>query len=52
MAAPHVSGLYAAIKAAIPGVTVANATDWINTQGSVSVTAHGYTFRRIHLPNF
>lgn len=38
-AAPHVAGLYAAVKAASPGeVSVANITTWIVTTGSIPVT--------------
>lgn len=56
-AAPHVSGLYAAIKAATPGTSVANATAWIMTTGSIPVTINlpgvgNQTFRRVRAPNF
>ena len=60
-ATPHVTGIYAAIKAANPGgISVANATAWIVSTGSipvpVTVKKDGIditeTFRRIRLPNF
>ena len=60
-ATPHVAGVYAAIKAANPGgISVANATAWIVSTGSipVSVTVNKdnaniiETFRRVRLPNF
>lgn len=56
MAAPHAAGVYAAIKAANPGISVATATRWIETQASFSVS---YTmpgnrgvryYRRIKIP--
>lgn len=38
-AAPHVAGLYAAIKAANPGgISVADVTAWVVTTGSIAVT--------------
>ena len=55
-AAPHVSGIYALIKAASPGVTVADATAWIVGSASFNVTynlpspAGTQSFRRIQLP--
>jgi subtilisin family serine protease len=52
MAAPHIAGYYAAIKAATPGITVANATAWILATGSVPASAHGYTYRRIKAQGF
>ncbi|WMJ08620.1 S8 family serine peptidase [Nitrosomonas sp. sh817] len=57
MAAPHVAGFYAAIKAATPGTSVANATAWIVTTGSIPVTINlpgvgNQTFRRVRAPNF
>jgi subtilisin family serine protease len=51
-AAPHVSGVYAAIKAAVPGISVADATDWIVNTGSIPVTVDTKTYRRIRIPNF
>lgn len=60
-ATPHVTGIYAAIKAANPaGISIANATAWIVSTGSipVSVTVNKdgvnviETFRRVRLPNF
>ncbi|WP_292915815.1 S8 family serine peptidase [Nitrosomonas sp.] len=58
MAAPHVAGFYAAIKAATPGTSVANATAWIVTTGSIPVTINlpvpvgNQVFRRVRAPNF
>jgi hypothetical protein len=57
-AAPHAAGVYAAIKAAIPGISVADATAWIITTGSIPVTynlpapVNTQTYRRIRIPNF
>lgn len=51
-AAPHAAGVYAAIKAAIPGISVADATAWIVTTGSIPVTVDTKTYRRIRIPNF
>lgn len=51
MAAPHVAGLYAVVKSAFPGISVANASAWI--VGSASIwtdTSAGYQVKRIHLP--
>lgn len=60
MAAPHITGLYAAIKAAIPGVSVPNATAWIRNNAaqplapvsacSDAVTCTQSTYFRIRLP--
>lgn len=57
-AAPHVSGLYAAIKAANPGgISVGDATAWITSTGSIPVTyilpspVGTQTYRRIRVPN-
>ncbi|MDE2389930.1 MAG: S8 family serine peptidase, partial [Betaproteobacteria bacterium] len=56
-AAPHVAGLYAAVKAANPGgVSVADVTAWIVTTGSIPVTINlpsigNQTFRRVRAPN-
>ncbi len=36
MAAPHVSGLYAAIKQAVPGATVANISSWVWAQAKAN----------------
>lgn len=60
MAAPHVSGIYAAIKAAIPGISVADATAWIVNTGSIHYTytytigpqTYNWTIPRVHIPNF
>jgi hypothetical protein len=57
-AAPHAAGVYAAIKAAIPDISVADATAWIITTGSIPVTynlpapVNTQTYRRIRIPNF
>jgi hypothetical protein len=57
-AAPHTAGVYAAIKAAVPGISVADATAWIVTTGSIPVTynlpapVNTQTYRRIRIPNF
>lgn len=56
-AAPHVSGIYAMLKAASLGISVADATGWIVDQASIAVTynvgipATPQTYRRIKLPN-
>ncbi|WAK03338.1 S8 family peptidase [Methylobacter sp. YRD-M1] len=51
-ATPHTAGVYAAIKAAVPGISVADATAWIVTTGSIPVTVDTQTYRRIRIPNF
>lgn len=51
-AAPHVAGYYAAIKAASPGISIADATAWILTAGSVPVNYNGYEVRRMKAPAF
>lgn len=51
-AAPHAAGVYAAIKAAVPGISVADATAWIVTTGSIPVTVGTQTYRRIRIPDF
>lgn len=62
-AAPHVAGLYALVKAAVPGIAVNDVSNWILANASqplapvcVGVTpcvpADTVTFRRIRLPNF
>jgi hypothetical protein len=52
MAAPHVAGLYAAIKQAVPGVSVANASSWIWAQAAATplYTSAGYSIGRITIP--
>ncbi|MGZ4994297.1 MAG: S8 family peptidase [Methylobacter sp.] len=56
MASPHAAGVYAAIKAAVPGISVADATAWIVTSGSIPVTytlpapAGTQTYRRLRMP--
>lgn len=52
MASPHVAGLYAAVKAASPGATVADVTAWIQTN-AVNMThpqMPGVTYKRIRVP--
>lgn len=63
-AAPHVSGLYALVKAAAPGISVNDVSNWIQANASqplapLSLCTMGpcsasdtVTFRRIRLPNF
>jgi subtilisin family serine protease len=51
-AAPHVAGFYAAIKAASPGISIADATAWILSAGSVPVNYSGYEIRRMKAPAF
>ena len=56
MAAPHVAGLYAATKAAVPGISVNDATAWIAGSGSIPVqvslpgSGDTQTYRRIRVP--
>jgi hypothetical protein len=56
-AAPHLSGVYAMIKGAVSGVTVADASAWIAGTASFAVTynlpspAGTQTYRRLKLPN-
>jgi hypothetical protein len=53
-----VAGVYAAINAAISGISVADATAWIVTTGSIPATYNLpapvgiQTYRRIRIPNF
>ncbi len=55
-ASPHAAGIYAAIKAAVPGISVADATAWIVATGSIPVTytlpapVGTQTYRRIKMP--
>ncbi len=55
-ATPHVAGVYALLKEAVPGITVADASAWIISTGSVALTLnlgspHGnITFRRLEMP--
>ena len=55
-AAPHVAGVYAAIKAAVPGISVADATAWIVSSGSINVPVNLpgsiQNFPRIRIPDF
>lgn len=51
VSAPHVSGLYAAIKAAVPGITVAQATEWIMANATKNIdTGLGYSLPSIFVP--
>jgi subtilisin family serine protease len=55
MAAPHVAGVYAGIKAANPsGISVADVTAWIVGTGNIPVTVNlpggNETFRRVRIP--
>ncbi len=48
---PHVAGMYALIKAAVPSISVAIASSWLATTGSVDTpTGYGYNVRRVKLP--
>ncbi len=49
MAAPHVAGFYAVLKAAAPGATVADVTAWVVTNG-VNVSTPVGTLKRINVP--
>jgi subtilisin family serine protease len=55
-ATPHLSGVYAAVKAGVPGISVADATAWIATTGSIGVTytlpapTGTQSYRRLHIP--
>lgn len=52
MAAPHVAGLYAVIKQAAPGISVADASSWVwaqATQNQINTGAN-YSIRRITIP--
>lgn len=55
MAAPHVAGFYAAVKAAFLAsgndVSLADASAWIHGAGSVPASHAGYVFRRVRAPN-
>jgi hypothetical protein len=55
-AAPHIAGLYAAVKAAVPGISVNGVSDWIRYNASIplSVQLSSTTtvqFNRVRLPN-
>ncbi|RYF76327.1 MAG: hypothetical protein EOO22_02355 [Comamonadaceae bacterium] len=58
IAVPHVAGVYAAIKAAVPGISVADATAWLMSTGSVDIAVTRPApfgtrmFRRVRMPNF
>lgn len=57
-AAPHVAGIYAAVKAAFPsGISVADITAWVVSSASIPVTYNlpspvgTQTYRRVRIPN-
>jgi Subtilase family len=54
MAAPHVAGFLAVLKAAFPGITVLGAVNWIRDNGSVATPLNLggtiYNFKRIRVP--
>lgn len=56
IAAPHVAGMYAALKSVNTSVSVDDATAWISANGvSVNYTFPGgatETFKRVKMPNF
>ena len=65
MAAPHISGLYAAYKAAVPGApaasVVADASAWFLSNASINVPVNVaptgavpqiVNWQRVRLPNF
>ena len=54
-AAPHVAGLYAMVKSAIPGISVNDVSKWIEANASavlpaVNVDGNRVVFRRIRVP--
>ena len=56
-ATPHVAGLYALIKSAVPGISVNDASNWIQANASTTlpstdINGRGVIFRRVRLPNF
>lgn len=60
-AAPHVAGLYALVKAAVPGISVDDVSNWIQANASLPLSGvclgstpctDPVAFRRIRLPNF
>lgn len=56
-ATPHVAGLYALVKAAVPGIAVNDISNWIQANGTVplpptTVSGASVVFRRLRLPNF
>lgn len=54
MAAPHVAGLYALVKAAVPGASWADITNWITANAIPVNFVPGFsngTFKRVYLPN-
>lgn len=56
-ATPHITAVYAMLKAAVPGISVADATAWIAGTGSFSVSytlpapTGQQTYRRLHIPS-
>lgn len=62
-AAPQLAGLYAALKAAVPGISVSDSSIWIRDTGSIPMTvstctvgpcapSESFSVRRIRIPNF
>lgn len=57
-ATPHITAVYAMLKAAVPGMSVADATAWIAGTGSISLTyalpapTGTQTYRRLSIPSF
>lgn len=57
-ATPHVTGLYALVKAAVPGIAVNDISNWIQANASVPLApttlSNGVnaTYRRVRVPNF
>jgi subtilisin family serine protease len=53
-AAPHITGIYAVIKAGIPGISVNDANAWIRENASVIVPivvgSRSINFRRVRIP--
>lgn len=56
-AAPQITAVYAMLKAAVPGISVADATAWIAGTGSIGVTytlpapTGRQSYRRLRLPS-
>ncbi|MBC5768098.1 S8 family serine peptidase [Ramlibacter albus] len=52
MAAPHVAGLFAMVKAQVPGAPVANIAAYLFSTGAPISGPYGTGLRRVRLPNF
>ncbi len=56
-ATPHITAVYSMLKAAVPGISVADATAWIAGTGSIGLTytlpapTGTQTYRRLRLPS-